>query len=98
VDIANGPQLYICEEVTGSGKTEAALTLAHRLMAEGLADGIFMALPTMATSNAMYMRIQAMYKRLFRGDNKPSIILAHSSSQMTLDMERKNRNFSKSVW
>ncbi len=29
-----GPHLYIIEESTGSGKTEAALTLAHRLMAE----------------------------------------------------------------
>jgi len=31
--------------------------LAHRLMANGLADGIYVALPTMATSNAMYTRL-----------------------------------------
>ncbi len=29
-----GPQLFILEDVTGAGKTEAALILAHRLMAE----------------------------------------------------------------
>jgi CRISPR-associated endonuclease/helicase Cas3 len=42
--------------VTGAGKTEAAMMLAHRLMAAGLADGFFIAL-TMATANAMYGRI-----------------------------------------
>ena len=50
------PQLFILEDVTGSGKTEAALFLARRLMAKGAGKGIFIALPTMATSNAMYGR------------------------------------------
>jgi CRISPR-associated endonuclease/helicase Cas3 len=33
VPLTDGPSLTIIEDVTGSGKTEAALTLAHRLMA-----------------------------------------------------------------
>ncbi|MGQ7789555.1 hypothetical protein ACULNC_08720 [Shigella flexneri] len=36
-----GPQLFILEDVTGAGKTEAALILAHRLMAAGNARGCF---------------------------------------------------------
>lgn len=43
-----GPQLFILEDVTGAGKTEAALILAHRLMAAGKAQGLFFGLPTMA--------------------------------------------------
>ncbi|MDW3537966.1 CRISPR-associated helicase/endonuclease Cas3, partial [Escherichia coli] len=52
-----GPQLFILEDVTGAGKTEAALILAHRLMAAGKAQGLFFGLPTMATANAMYDRL-----------------------------------------
>ncbi len=34
-----GPQLFILEDVTGAGKTEAALILAHRLIAAGESSG-----------------------------------------------------------
>lgn len=88
--IGDGPQLFIIEEVTGGGKTEAALTLAHRLMDKGLADGLFMALPTMATANAMHKRVRKMYRKLFVENSEPSFILAHSANRMTLDLERKN--------
>lgn len=90
MEIAKGPQLFIIEEVTGGGKTEAALTLTHRLMAKGMADGLFMALPTMATANAMHTRVQNVYLKLFSENSDPSLILAHSASHMTLDLERKN--------
>jgi len=36
-ELSQSPELFILEEATGSGKTEAALTLAHRLMVAGLA-------------------------------------------------------------
>ncbi len=49
--------MFILEDVTGAGKTEAALILAHRLMAAGNAQGLFFGLPTMATANAMYDRL-----------------------------------------
>ncbi|MBI0324518.1 hypothetical protein JAO23_19925, partial [Escherichia coli] len=39
-----GPQLFILEDVTGAGKTEAALILAHRLIAAGKAQGLFFGL------------------------------------------------------
>ena len=77
--IEDGVQLFILEDSTGSGKTEAALTLAHRLMAKGLAEGIFVALPTMATANAMYGRLAKAYRKLFPADEKPSLILSHSA-------------------
>lgn len=78
--IADGPQLYLLEDVTGAGKTEAAMMLAYRLMVAGRADGFFIGLPTMATANAMYERIAGVYRKLFAGD--PSLVLAHGSSDL----------------
>lgn len=65
IELADGPQLLVIEEVTGGGKTEAALMLAHRLMAAGQADGVYLALPTMATANAMWARILGVYDGFF---------------------------------
>lgn len=81
--IGNSPQLFILEDVTGSGKTEAALMLANRLMAAGCGDGIFVALPTMATSNAMYDRLAKMYKKLFSLESEPSLVLAHGARHLS---------------
>lgn len=77
-----GPILAILEDATGAGKTEAALILAHRLMAEGRAGGIFLGLPTMATANAMYRRMGASYRRLFAEGAKPSLALAHGRAAL----------------
>jgi len=76
-ELPAGPQLYLLEDVTGAGKTEAALTLAYRLMAQGEADGIFIGLPTMATANAMFERVVAVANRLFAPEARPSVVLAH---------------------
>ena len=73
--LTSAPQIHLLEDLTGAGKTEAAVTLAHRLMTCGCADGFFIALPTMATANAMYGRIAEVYRKLFEGN--PSLVLAH---------------------
>ncbi|EXI76138.1 MAG TPA: CRISPR-associated helicase Cas3' [Candidatus Accumulibacter phosphatis] len=80
VELSPGPQIYILEDVTGAGKTEAALKLAQRLMAAGRADGFFVALPTMATANAMYGRIASVYRRLFMGN--ASLVLANGQRDL----------------
>lgn len=53
-----GPCLAIIEAPTGEGKTEAALALAHRLAQFSGTDEIYYALPTTATSNQMFGRVQ----------------------------------------
>lgn len=80
--LPEGPVLAVVEDVTGAGKTEAALLLAARLMAPDAdgnrrASGLFFALPTMATANAMYERLSQNYRRLFETDAAPSLVLAH---------------------
>ncbi|HQO57808.1 MAG TPA: CRISPR-associated helicase Cas3' [Candidatus Omnitrophota bacterium] len=85
-----GPKLFIIEDLTGSGKTEAALVLAHRLMAAGETDGFYFGLPTMATANAMHDRVEAVYKELYAPDSDPSLILAHSKSKQYLAVEKES--------
>jgi CRISPR-associated endonuclease/helicase Cas3 len=88
--LGQNPQLIIIEEVTGGGKTEAALTLAARLLAAGTANGVYMALPTMATADAMHSRVERVYRRFFAGGAKPSLVLAHSMAAFSLGLERAN--------
>ncbi len=77
------PQLFILEDVTGAGKTEAALILTHRLLSAGLADGLYVALPTMATANAMYQRLGKVYRRFYKSNDLPSLILAHGARDLS---------------
>lgn len=81
--LGRGPQLYILEDITGAGKTEAAMVLAHRLMAAGEARGLYVALPTMATANAMYGRLAKSYRALFGHEVTPSLILAHGAAKLS---------------
>jgi CRISPR-associated endonuclease/helicase Cas3 len=80
--IPSGPGLTIIEDVTGSGKTEAAVALAWRLIAAGHAEGVMMALPTMATANAMFDRIARHARTFFAEESTPSLSLAHGRSRL----------------
>lgn len=80
VDIPQAPQIYLLEDVTGAGKTEAAMMLAYRLMEQGLAEGFFIGLPTMATANAMYKRVAEVYQKLFTGN--ANLVLAHGHKKL----------------
>ena len=80
--LPDGPFVAFVEDVTGGGKTEAALILAHRLLAARCARGLYLALPTMATANAMYERLAACYRRLFADSETPSLALAHGSARL----------------
>jgi CRISPR-associated endonuclease/helicase Cas3 len=81
--VVNRAQLFILEDTTGSGKTESALCLAHRIMMQGIANGIYFGLPTMATSNAMYGRLAGFYGHLYKPNSSPSLVLAHGQSYLS---------------
>ena len=81
--LAIGPQLYFIEDLTGSGKTEAALTLTGRLLSAGKGEGIYVALPTTATADAMYDRVGNVYRKLFSHGTRPSLVLAHSRRDLS---------------
>ncbi len=79
-DLEEGPQLVILEDSTGTGKTEAALILARRMIVAGKARGLFFALPTMATSDAMYARMKTLVPDLF--ESMPPTVLTHGRASL----------------
>ncbi len=99
IELVDEPQLFILEDVTGAGKTEAALMLAHRLIAADQGRGVYIGLPTMATANAMYERMAQVYRMLYADAASPSLILSHSArhlsdlfQQTLLDAEPKEQS------
>lgn len=80
--LPDGPMLVMIEDTTGSGKTEAALILARRMMQQQKGSGLFVALPTTATADAMYSRMAEQYRRLFAAGALPSLALAHGRRKL----------------
>ena len=82
VALRDGPMLAVIEDETGAGKTEAALILAQRMMAAGKGRGLFFALPTMATADAMFLRNRDCIAGMF--DRGPSLTLAHGRAGLSV--------------
>lgn len=72
--------LMIVEAPMGEGKTEAALLAAEILARRFGFGGVFVALPTMATSNAMFDRVREWAQRL--PDAVGSMFLAHGKAAL----------------
>ncbi len=64
----DGPSLLIVEAPMGEGKTEAALLLFDALAARGAA-GLYFALPTQATSNQIFGRVERFLRSAFAGES-----------------------------
>ncbi|MFC8899483.1 CRISPR-associated helicase Cas3' [Streptomyces cinereoruber] len=80
------PGLMVIEAPMGEGKTEAALAVAEIFAARSGAGGVFFALPTMATGNAMFPRLLKWLKRLPSLEGRPySVLLAHSKAALNDD-------------
>jgi CRISPR-associated helicase Cas3/CRISPR-associated endonuclease Cas3-HD len=76
------PGLIIIEAPMGYGKTEAALLVAEVLALRWGAHGVFVALPTQATTNAMFLRVLEWLSRLDGVDGSVSASLAHGKAQL----------------
>ncbi|MBW7923023.1 MAG: CRISPR-associated helicase Cas3' [Rubellimicrobium sp.] len=85
VPLPDGPMLAVIEDETGSGKTEAALILAQRMMLAGKGRGLFFALPTTATADAMFARARDVVGCMFAAP--PSLTLAHGRAALSQDFK-----------
>ncbi|MGW5351049.1 type I-E CRISPR-associated protein Cse1/CasA [Streptomyces sp. NPDC004031] len=75
--------LLVIEAPMGEGKTEAALAAAEILAARTGAGGCLVALPTRATSDAMFRRLLAWLDRLPSDGHGPrSVFLAHAKAAL----------------
>ncbi len=76
----------------GEGKTEAALAAAEILAARSGAGGCFVALPTMATSNAMFPRLLDWLDHLpAQAGERRTVMLAHSKAALNTDFAELDR-------
>lgn len=78
---AASPGLLIVEAPTGSGKTEAALVVAERWLADHGLSGVYVALPTQATSNQMVGRVTDFLERRVPGA-RVNLHLVHGHSSL----------------
>ncbi len=77
------PGLIIIEAPMGEGKTEAALAAAEILATRTGRGGVCIALPTMATTDAMFARVHRWLERLpSDGDDARSVYLAHGKARL----------------
>lgn len=84
---SNKPGLIIIEAPMGEGKTEAALAAAELMAVRSQRSGIFFALPTQATSNAMFSRVRKWINS-FGFDEIHTIDLLHGKKQANVEFRK----------
>lgn len=77
------PGIFILEAPMGGGKTEAALAAVEELMAKKKMDGLFFGLPTQATSNGIFSRIEDWFEGLVIDyDKRGTMKLMHGKAAL----------------
>ncbi len=85
------PFLMIIEAPTGSGKTEAALYTADTTIQKDKKAGIYIAMPTQATSNQMYHRMRSYLSRRY-SDTDINLHLVHGAAQLQKNFQYRPEN------
>jgi CRISPR-associated endonuclease/helicase Cas3 len=74
--VGEGPGILVVTTSMGDGKTELALCAERILALHSGSEGFFLGLPTMATSDQMYLRVREYAETITTGP--ASVTLAHS--------------------
>ncbi len=83
---AEQPTLLILEAPTGQGKTEAALYLADAWLQQRGGRGLYIAMPTQATSNQMFERTLNFLNKRYPGE-RINVHLTHGQARWHEAME-----------
>lgn len=78
-----GQFFLLIEAPMGVGKTEAALWAIDAAQTAGVNEGFYVALPTQATSNAMYERVEKFLSKRYPGERVVHLQLAHSHAALS---------------
>ena len=90
-----GPGVYVLEAPMGSGKTEAALFAAYRLLATGAAGGLYFALPTRLTSNKIFDRLLPFLHAVLTPESRnAATLLLHGGAWLYATHEDRGENAS----
>ena len=84
------PLLAVIEAPTGEGKTEAALLLAERLLADS-GGGLYFALPTAATSEQLFQRLATFFGQGHAGEGTAGLALVHGQAELSGEVARLTR-------
>jgi len=79
----NSPFLMVIEAPTGIGKTEIALYIADKWLQTGKRSGIYIAMPTMATSNMIFKRCLEIFSNRYVDEDTGqfvNVVLAHGQA------------------
>ena len=88
ISIAEDPGIVVIEAPMGEGKTEAALVAAEIMAAKHKKAGVYFALPTQATSDGIFRRINRWVEQFVNEDRESkSIFLAHGKAGFNKDYE-----------
>ncbi|MFI2609506.1 CRISPR-associated helicase Cas3' [Kitasatospora sp. NPDC018619] len=79
----DGPGLLLVTAPTGDGKTETALHATSVMARAAGAAGVYFALPTMATADAMFTRVRRFAEANVEGDR--ALTLLHSMAWLSPD-------------
>jgi len=83
---ANGPALLLVEATMGEGKTELAFLAHLRLQAANAHRGLYVAMPTQATGNALFSRASSFLKNI--SISRIDIQLVHGGAAMNQEVIR----------
>lgn len=86
VNSLSGPAMLIVEAPMGEGKTEAALYAADRHTHERGGRGMYVALPTTATSNGMFNRVTEYLQRRYK-HGRTNVQLLHGRTFLSSEYE-----------
>lgn len=87
------PGIFILEAPMGIGKTEAALSGVEELIYKKELSGLFFGLPTQATSNGMFKRVEDWLNSLAEENNERlSIHLVHGKAALNEDFAKLSQN------
>jgi CRISPR-associated endonuclease/helicase Cas3 len=84
--------VYVLEAPMGSGKTEAALYAAYKMLSHGLATGLYFALPTQLTSDKIHGRVNAFLEKILPEDDRHrEALLLHGLAWLKKDIGEEGR-------
>lgn len=99
IESTKKPGIFILEAPMGRGKTEAALVAVEQLARKTGRSGMFFGLPTQATSNGIFPRIETWLERVSRdNDDKLGLRLLHGKAALNPDFDKiKQRSAAQNV-
>ena len=98
IAVAEDIGLVILEAPMGCGKTEAALMTAEQLAGKQQCAGVFFGLPTQASSNGIFPRVESWVDSLGQeNQEKLSLRLSHGKAALNEEFQTLSRNCSEGI-